>query len=141
MQTLAGYKSIIISFFFANFLKVLMKKQCIECKEEFNGRSDKKFCSDQCRSAHNNRLNSDANNLVRNINNTLRKNRRILTQLNPNGKAKVHRDKLMEKGFNFDYFTNIYTTKAGKQYFFCYDQGFLALDNDYFALVVRQEYV
>ncbi|MFK8102679.1 MAG: hypothetical protein AB8G15_09145 [Saprospiraceae bacterium] len=117
------------------------KRKCEECEEIIRGRADKKFCSDQCRSSHNNRLNSDANNFVRNINNILRKNRRILTELNPKGKAKVHREKLLAKGFRMEYFTNIYKTKAGKAYHFCYEQGFLELADGYYALVVRQEYV
>ncbi len=45
-----------------------MKNTCVECGEEIKGRADKKFCSDQCRSAFNNRLNSDATNFIRNIN-------------------------------------------------------------------------
>ncbi|MEM1322771.1 MAG: hypothetical protein AAGG75_21070 [Bacteroidota bacterium] len=118
-----------------------MKKKCQECQEEFIGRADKRFCSDQCRSAYNNRLNSDANNFMRNINNILRKNRRILAELNPHGKSKVHRDKLLERGFKFSYFTNIYTTKAGKNYHFCYEQGYLELDNNFYALVIRKGYV
>lgn len=118
-----------------------MKKSCLECGDEFKGRADKKFCSDDCRSAYNNRLNSDSNNFMRNINNILRKNRRILGELNPKGKAKVHRDKLIEKGFKFSYFTNLYQTKNGNTYHFCYDQGYLELDGDFYALVVRQSYV
>ncbi len=118
-----------------------MKKKCIECGDDFQGRADKKFCGDSCRSAYNNKLNSDANNFVRNINNILRKNRRILADLNPNGKSKIHKDKLMEAGFKFSYFTNIYKTKAGKVYYFCYEQGYLPLDNGWLALVVRKSYV
>lgn len=117
------------------------QKKCPECGDDIIGRSDKKFCSDQCRTSHNNRLNSDANNFVRNINNILRKNRRILESLNPKGKSKVHRDKLMEQGFRFSYFTNVYETRAGKTYYFCYEQGYLPLENEMFALVVRQSYV
>lgn len=118
-----------------------MKKTCLECGDEFNGRADKKFCSDQCRSSYNNKLNSDVSNFMRNINNILRKNRRILAELNPHGKSKVHRDKLLEKGFKFSYFTNVYQTKAGKTYHFCYEQGYLPINDGYFALVVRQAYV
>lgn len=118
-----------------------MRKNCIECNEEFIGRADKKFCSDQCRSAYNNKLNSNSNNLMRTINNTLRKNRRILAQLNPNGKAKVHKDKLLEKGFNFNYFTNTYETLSGNSYRFCYDYGYLALKDNYYTIVIRQKYV
>lgn len=105
------------------------------------GRADKKYCSDQCRSSYHNRLNSDQTNFMRNINNILRKNRRILLELNPNGKARVHKNKLLEQGFNFSYLTNEYKTKAGKTYRFCYDQGYLELDNGFYTLVVRKEYV
>ena len=118
-----------------------MKKKCLECSDEFIGRSDKKFCSPECRSTYNNRLNSDHTKFMRNINNILRKNRRILAELNPHGKAKVHRDKLLERGFKFSYFTNIYRTKNGNTYHFCYDQGYLELEDNLFTLVVRQSYV
>lgn len=117
------------------------EKVCLECKTKIFGRVDKKFCSDQCRNAYNNKLNSNGTNYIRNVNNILRKNRRILTDLNPNGKSKTHRNKLAEKGFDFNYFTNTYTTKAGTVYYFCYDYGYLPLDNDFFALVRKQEYV
>ncbi len=122
-------------------ISAMEKKNCIECGEEIIGRQDKRFCSDQCRSAYNNRLNSDATNFIRNINNILRKNRRILAELNPDGKTKVHRDKLSERGFKFSYFTNEYVTKSGNVYRFCYDQGYLEVENDFYTLVVRQQYV
>ncbi|MCB0568530.1 MAG: hypothetical protein KDC66_02150 [Phaeodactylibacter sp.] len=119
----------------------MKKKYCLECGEELTGRTDKRFCSDNCRSTYNYRLNSDATNFIRNINNILRKNRRILAALNTTGKARVHRDKLLERGFKFSYFTNEYVTKSGNIYRFCYDQGYLETDNDFFTLVIRQEYV
>ena len=114
-----------------------MDKECIECGESFLGRVDKKFCSDYCRNAHNNKINKDGTNLIRNVNNRLRKNWRILQELNPNEKCKVSRDKLNIKGFDFNYFTSIYTTKSGNVYYFTYDQGYLELEGDYFALVKR----
>ncbi len=119
----------------------MQEKECTECGTLIRGRADKKFCSDQCRNTYNNKLNSDSNNYVRNINNILRKNRRILVSMNPNGKAKTHKDKLMEKGFDFTYYTNTYTTKAGATYYFCYDYGYLPLDKGFYALVIRQEWL
>ena len=116
-------------------------RRCLECDHPLQGRADKKFCSPQCRSTHHNRLNSDRYNYVRHINHILRKNRRILAALNPEGKARVHRHQLLEKGFRFRYFTNEYITRTGNVYRFCYEQGYLALDDDFFALVVRKEYV
>lgn len=118
-----------------------MKKICLECGDTFTGRIDKKFCSDQCRNTYNNRLNKDETNYIRNINHILRKNRRILADLNPDGKAKTHKAILVDKGFNFQYFTNIYTTKSGKTYFFCYDQGYLPIEDDFYMLVIKQDYI
>jgi len=112
-------------------------KTCIECNNEFIGRVDKKFCSDMCRNAYNNRQNKDATNLIRNINNRLRKNWRILEKLNPDEKCKVSKQKLDIEGFDFNNFTSIYTTKTGNIYYFVYNQGYLKLENDYFALVKR----
>ena len=64
-----------------------MNKLCPECGDKIIGRADKKFCCDACRNSHNNALNKDSKNLVRNINNRLRKNYRILESLNPDGKT------------------------------------------------------
>lgn len=115
-----------------------MKKQCTECGEEFQGRVDKKFCSDYCRNSYNNKMNKDGTNLIRNVNNRLRKNWRILEKLNPEEKCKVAKSKLDNAGFDFNYFTSIYTTKAGTVYYFCYNQGYLPLEGDYYALVKRK---
>ncbi len=114
-----------------------MEKNCPECGTKIIGRSDKKFCSDACRNSHNNKFNKDTKNLVRNINNRLRKNYRILESLNPDEKTKTTKAKLMTAGFDFNYFTSIYVTKAGTTYYFVYDQGYLPLDGDFYALVKR----
>ena len=114
-----------------------MEKKCLECGDPFKGRVDKKFCSDYCRNAYNNRLNKDGKNLIRNINNRLRKNWRILEDLNVHQKTKVPKAKLLEKGFDFTYFTSIYVTKAESTYYYVYDQGYLPLENEYYLLVKK----
>lgn len=114
----------------------MSEKLCLECGDPLLGRADKKFCSDQCRNTFNNRMNSDSTNLVRNINNQLRKNHRILTELNPEGKTKIHKDKLLAKGFSFKYNTHSYTTQKGTTYFFTYDQGYLPMEDGFYFLVV-----
>lgn len=118
-----------------------MTNLCKECEKELFGRIDKKFCSDQCRTTFNNNQNRQVNTYVRQVNTILKKNRRILIALNPGGKTKLHRDKLVDKGFNFDYYTNQYITKKGKVYFFCYDQGYIAFEDNTYALVIRQSYL
>ena len=114
-----------------------MQKICLECEEKIIGRIDKKFCSDYCRNAYHNKINKDSKNLMRNINNRLRKNYRILEELNPAEKTKSTKTNLLSKGFSFEYFTSIYTTKKGNIYYFVYDQGYLPLEHDYYALVKR----
>ena len=54
--------------------------------------------------------------------------------------SKVHRNSLERAGFNFRYFTNTYTTKAEKVYFFCYEYGYLELGDKWFALVKKTQY-
>ena len=115
------------------------ERVCPECGKPVFGRVDKKFCSDACRNAFNNKANSAATNYVRNVNNILAKNRRVLKELNPNGKYKTHKDKLLKKGFDFDFHTNTYTTKAGDTYYFCYEQGYLMLEEGFVLLVERKD--
>lgn len=117
---------------------MMEKRICPECGETFQGRSDKKFCSDLCRNSHNNKLNSDSTNYIRNINNILRKNRRIMEELLPEETAKVSYQKLMDKGFNFNYHTSASTTKTGKTYIFCYEYGYLPIEGNYYLLVKRK---
>lgn len=113
-------------------------KTCLECSEKIVGREDKKFCSDSCRNAYNNKINKDSTNFMRNVNNKLRKNYRILSELNTDGKSRATREKMINKGFDFDFFTNILQTKTGNTYYFLYDQGYRSLDNDYFMLVKKE---
>jgi hypothetical protein len=114
---------------------------CLNCDKLLKGRTDKKFCDDYCRNSYNNQLKSTKNNLVRNINNALGKNRRILESFlkQEEETANIHKDKLLEKGFQFKYLTHTYTTKKGKVYFFCYDLGYMPLDNDWYLLVKRKD--
>ena len=114
-------------------------RKCAECGSPLLGRADKKFCEDACRNAFNNKLNSTSTNFMRNVNNTLVKNRRILKESNPNGKQKTHRDKLLKRGFDFNYYTHSYTTRSGDTYRFCYEQGYLILDEGFVLLVERKE--
>jgi len=110
-------------------------KNCPECGEPIVGRMDKKFCSDLCRNSFNNRLNSNSHNIVRNINNQLRKNRRILEVLCPDDKSKTTKSILLSKGFDFNHITNVRPTLKGSIYHFVYNYGYLELDNDFYLIV------
>jgi predicted nucleic acid-binding Zn ribbon protein len=114
-------------------------KLCPVCNDPIIGRMDKKFCSDQCRNIFNNQKNSHSSETIRKINKILKNNHKILLTLNPEGKTKVSRKKLLSMGFNFGYYTSIYQTQKGTSYYFCYEQGYLPIENDFFALVERKQ--
>ena len=113
-------------------------KICLACKKPLKGRVDKKYCDDNCRNNYNNRLNSDATPLVRTINNTLRRNRRILAEiLEESGKpVTISKKMLLEKGFRFQYCTHQLATARGN-YHFCYEYGYMPMLNqrDMFLIV------
>lgn len=119
------------------------ERVCLECGERIVGRLDKRFCSDACRNQYHYQANNAPINYVRNVVNALKRNRRVLSELNtgPEGKTRVHRDKLIERGFNFMYHTNVHRTKAGNSYVFCFEQGYLDLGENWFMLVRRDEYL
>ncbi len=115
------------------------ERNCLECGANILGRVDKKFCSDHCRNAWHNLRNKDTTNLIRNINNRLRKNYRILGSFPlKGGKTTTRRSRLLDKGFDFNLFTTLYTTKKGATYYFVYDLGYLPLEKDYFMIVKRE---
>lgn len=119
---------------------VVPKKSCLACGKELHGRADKKFCNDYCRNAYNNHLKSANSPVVRNINNALLKNRRILEAvLGEEEMKKLTKDKLLQQGYAFKYNTHTYTNKKGDVYFFCYEYGYLPLDHDWFLVVKRKQ--
>lgn|SRR5690606_20389055 len=111
------------------------RKNCLACGERFAGRADKKFCSDACRNAFNNKNNADQVNLMRNVHNRLRKNYRILCAINGGSRTKTTREYLAKQGFEFNLVTNIHRTSKGNTYYFLYDQGYMPLDNEKYILV------
>ena len=116
-------------------------KTCLHCSKELVGRADKKFCDNHCRNEYNNTQNGTSNNYIRKVNRIIKMNRNILAELTPKDKSiKVTQKELTKLGFSFEYFTNTYTTKAEKTYFFCYEYGYLDLGSNYFALVYNKSY-
>lgn len=115
------------------------KKLCLSCSLPLAGRTDKKFCDDSCRSTHHSKYSSLEPDYVKQINQALKRNRKILLALNPEGKAKVSRKELITRGFDFQYFTSIYKTEKSACYHFCYEMGYLLLEHDYVLLVKKKQ--
>lgn len=116
-----------------------MERFCLDCEKALKGRSDKKFCDDDCRNSYNNSQNRDEVAIIRNIHNVLRRNRRILSEFNSSQQTKVHRDQLIARGYNFDFHTQTTISQTGKISFYCYEQGLAKIDEEYFQLLFKEE--
>lgn len=114
---------------------------CLQCGKTLKGRQDKKFCDSYCRAAYHNNKRRSAENKLAEVNRALRRNWRILTTLNPQGKSTLRKTYLFEQGYNFNFFTNIYRTKKGKIYYFCYDMGITEVDSNHICIVNWQSYM
>ena len=117
------------------------KRACTFCGDLFEGRSDKRFCSDQCRASYNNSHKKEHEKIIFSINKVLRKNRTILKGLNPSGMTTLKKEFMVEMGFNFKYFTSIYTTRDNNTYYFCYDLGYMLLEQNKVRIVEYQKYM
>ena len=118
-------------------------KYCKYCDKQIRGgRSDKKFCNDWCRSAHNYEVNRCTSTLVHAINLNLRRNRKILQSfLQPMQEMnQVERDNLLVYGFHFMYFTHLKIV-SGATYYFCYDLGYQIITKDTIEIVQQKNFV
>lgn len=107
------------------------KNYCLECQDLLRGRTDKKFCSDSCRSMHHNRQKADLSESLKMIDKRLKQNRRILMNLYhaSNGNRNLIPIKYVETlGFTFNFYTHI-EFSADKECIFCYEYGYQKLDN------------
>lgn len=94
-------------------------RYCLVCGKIIQGRADKRFCNDTCRSAFFNEKYRRENKEINKINRILKKNHAILLELRDNGKGECSIHDLFSKGFLFDYFTSIEITDVIIIY--CYD--------------------
>jgi predicted nucleic acid-binding Zn ribbon protein len=113
--------------------------KCLQCATPIQGRSDKKFCDDYCRNVYNNRQYAEEYAFVKHVHHILKRNRKILENLiaRENNKIRISRNKLADLGFNFRFHTHIQQTHTGKLYFFCYEYGYQAVDQQALLLVKR----
>ena len=107
----------------------MSKRICKECEVQFFGRSDKKFCTDSCRSQYHNKERQESGGITRLINRLLSRNRKILSEIREAGDSVVQKELLLGKGFSFSYFTNERINTAGELYRCCYDFGYRVTDN------------
>ena len=93
---------------------------CKECGAAIFGRSDKKFCNEQCRSAYHNQLKREDSVCISRINRILMKNRRVLKEFVMYGITELSFQNLAEAGFSKSYITS-YRIKDGEPILICYE--------------------
>ena len=117
-------------------------KTCLFCHEIIIGRSDKKFCDTQCKSAFHNRTPKSAEAYIKNINKAIRTNRSALRKACPNGKATVRKEFLKKLGMDFKHLTHTWKSNGGNLYYFCYDYGYTqTMDPEKVLIIQYQDYM
>jgi hypothetical protein len=115
-----------------------MKSKCIECQKEIVGRTDKRFCTINCKNNFNYRHRIETKKITKTVDGYLHRNREIIELLMGTSKKETFdRNVIVRTGFKFDYFTGIYTNKEGKMYRILYDYAWLDF-SDQKILIVKK---
>ena len=113
---------------------------CLSCSKPLYGRPDKKFCNAGCKNEYNNRLQRQERQDINKIDLILKHNRRILKQwLDSASSRKASKSELMQLGFHFEYYTHHYTNYKQDRYCFCYEYGYLPLEDEKYLVVKKKE--
>ena len=107
------------------------------CKVPITGRSDKIFCSANCKTEYHYKLRKATSREVLEINKILARNRSILLEImgKNQGQKKIPRLMLDKKKFNFKYHTHLTRNSKGKLYFYLYDIAWVEFsDNEVLIL-------
>lgn len=120
-------------------------KECLHCKKQLVGRTDKKFCDPQCKSGYQyQKAKQQPERFYNKVDNQLKLNRKILKEYNKGGKVTVRSNILTEKGFNPNFFTHYWKNTKEDVYLFIYEYGFLKRNEhgvEKFILVKWQDYM
>lgn len=94
-------------------------KECLYCNKELEGRTDKKFCDPQCKSAYQyQQAKEQPERFYNKVDNQLKLNRKILKEFNKGGKVTVRVEVLKELGFDSNYFTHYWKNTKGDIYLY-----------------------
>ena len=120
-------------------------KECLHCGKALEGRSDKKFCDPQCKSAYQYKKEKERPDRFYNkVDNQLKRNRRSMKEYNRGGKVTVRSKLLLDLGFDPKFFTHYWKNKKGEVYLFIYEYGFFKKSengNEKYILVMWQDYM
>lgn len=129
-------------------------KTCLECGEPLGpGREDRKFCSDACRTAFNNKRRKEPlpepagspddrdwrPGFYERINRIIRRNRDIMEYLCETDNRSIEKHDLEGYGFNFKYFSSEYLDPERGSFRFCYDHGYRVYNDRHVQLISRTD--
>lgn len=103
-------------------------KTCPTCGDIIKGRKDKIYCSVKCKSTAQYESRSMKEKFFIDVDKQLKTNRKILKRYNKTGFTTLRKEKIIEEGFNPRFFTHYWKNQKGQVYLFCYDYGFLELE-------------
>lgn len=121
-----------------------MTRTCPVCGTVVKGRSDKVYCSIECRTVKQYERRLDNEQFYLSVDRQLKINRKILKRHNQAGYTTIRCEALLNEGFNPNFFTHYWKNSKGQVYLFCYDHGFLKTTkdgHDRYLLVSWQPYM
>lgn len=108
---------------------------CLECGDRIGyGRSDKKFCCDDCKARHYNKLAKGSRAYRRRVMNSLTRNYQILEQLLRAGETSVELTDLMSVGFSPDAVTGFHKNRFKSDEYWCFDIKYRMTDSRVYSI-------
>lgn len=120
-------------------------KNCLYCNKELEGRTDKKFCDPQCKSAYQyDKEKQSPARFYNKVDNQLKLNRKLLKAYNKGGKVTLRAEVLLKLGFDPNFFTHYWKNQKNDVYLFVYEYGFLKRNENgkqKYVLIIWQDYM
>lgn len=130
-----GYDTYIVVKFSSEMIrkptKIRNTRKCKICKERLIGRSDKIFCSSECKSYYHRRLLETTQDAASNIVKILYRNRSILLEImgKKSKTKKVSRQILDAKKFNWMYVTQYHLNSRNKMVNYVFDFSWIVFSD------------
>ena len=108
---------------------------CLECGDKIKyGRVDKKFCCEECRTRHNNKMAKSSRAYRRKIMARLSRNYMILEQLVKAGETAVELADLISAGFVPDAVTGFHKNRFKSEEYWCFDIKYRMTDSRVYSI-------
>ena len=108
---------------------------CLECGDRIRyGRSDKKFCCDECRTRHYNNMAKGSRGYRRKVMTRLTRNYRILEQILKSGESAMELTDLVSFGFSPDTVTGFHKNRFKSDEYWCFDIKYRMTDSRVYSI-------